>query len=84
MQSYGFCKGCGKQILWTTTMNGKAMPCNPEVIRFNRSQFGKETFVTAGGYVIKGDRNESGEENGYISHFATCPKSGTFRKAAHA
>lgn len=83
-QNYGFCKGCGKQILWTRMVSGKKMPCDPVGIRFApASRFGgegKDTFVTPEGIVLKGNRDPEGEKLGYISHYATCPYGNSFRR----
>ena len=78
-QWFGICRGCKKQILWTRTKTGKAMPLNPEAIRFTPAG-GPETFVTADGNVIRGKRDGSGAVIGYISHFATCPEHDRFRR----
>ncbi|MBR6861214.1 MAG: hypothetical protein IKM73_07835 [Acidaminococcaceae bacterium] len=78
-QSFGTCRGCEKRILWTRTKGGKAMPCDPELIRFQPCG-GNETFVTPDGAVVRGMRRRDGEKEGYISHFATCPMSDKFRK----
>ena len=77
-QNYGFCRGCGAQILWTRTSSGKAMPCDPNPIFFARGG-GPETFVTPEGKVERGKRSKEGQV-GYISHFATCPYSKRFKK----
>lgn len=80
-QHYGFCKGCGAQILWTMTERGKSMPCDPYIITFVPGG-GPETFVTPEGKVERGARSKDGKI-GYISHFATCPQSRRFRKEKH-
>lgn len=54
------CKGCGAEIVWIKTPNGKMMPCNAE----------KTTIVTVEGQTI----------TGHIPHWATCPKSKTFKE----
>ncbi len=38
------CKGCGAEIVWIKTANGKNMPCNTE----------KTTIVTEAGEVVTG------------------------------
>ncbi len=84
-QHFGYCRGCGKMILWTTTKAGKPMPCDPEIIRFKpMSRFGEnmgpEKFMTPEGNVYRGVRDPAGDKLGYISHFATCPNAGDFRR----
>lgn len=76
-QSYGTCRGCGKQILWTRTPAGKKMPCDPEVIFFTHG--GKETFVTPEGAVTRGERGKEGQI-GYVPHWATCSEWKRFKK----
>lgn len=78
-QSFGTCRGCGKQILWTKTAAGRNMPCDPTVIWFT-PEGGPETFVTPEGRVLRGRRDRRGEMMGYISHFATCPAAKRFRR----
>lgn len=77
-QNYGFCKGCGAQILWIRTAAGKSMPCDPKVIFFTPGG-GPETFVTSEGKTERGKRSRDGQI-GYISHFATCPQSQRFKQ----
>ena len=77
-QSWGTCKGCGQQILWTKTKAGKAMPCNPVAVYFTPAG-GPETFVTPDGRVERGFQSQGGQL-GYISHFATCPNADRFRR----
>ena len=73
------CRSCGSQIIFIRTTAGKAMPCDPDPINFERSG-GPETFVTPEGKVERGKRRESGPLQGYISHFATCPFADKHRK----
>lgn len=77
-QNFAFCRGCGRQILWTRMKTGKSMPCDPEVIRFSIG--GSEAFVTPRGDVLMGSRNQDGGYIGYVSHFATCRDADRFRK----
>ena len=78
-QSYGTCRRCGRRILWVVTTNGKRMPCDPEVIRFDRAElFGPderpESFLTPEGKIHRGIRVNEGKEMGYVPHFATCDR----------
>lgn len=79
---YGFCRGCGKQILWIKTPAGKHMPCDPEVIFYTKDQKGDMTLVSKTGEVVRARRTtaESHDGIGYVSHYATCPKADQFRK----
>lgn len=85
MQSgnFGQCSGCGKRIVWIKTVNGKNMPCDPNIINYKADKTGKEKIVTASGNVVTGTTGATIAEAdgfGYISHFATCPRAKTFRK----
>lgn len=79
-QSYGTCRRCGKRILWVATTNGKRMPCDPEVIRFEKAElYGKdegrpESFLTPEGRIARGLRDAAGTMMGFVPHFATCDK----------
>ena len=72
------CRACGARILWIRTAKGKAMPCDPDRVRF-RPAGGPETFVMPDGKVQRGKRGASGGAVGYVSHFATCPRADRFR-----
>lgn len=78
-QNFGFCRGCGRQIIWTRTPAGKNMPCDPELLTF--SPGGPETFITPAGATVRGTRAQAGER-GYIPHWATCPDWNRFKKGA--
>lgn len=79
MSDFSNCRSCGARIRWIRTVGGKAMPCNAELIRFNRGG-GPETFVTPEGKVERGKRDREGVITGYISHFATCPNANQHRR----
>ena len=80
------CRGCGREIAFIKTVNGKSIPVDPEPIRFLAEEE-NEKFVTADGEVKRGkslDRRglmiTRETETGYRSHFATCPAADDFRK----
>lgn len=73
------CKGCGMEIRWIRTTNGRAMPVNPERVRFH-AEGGPETFVEENGKVIRGRRRNDGSEWGFIPHWATCRAAGHFKE----
>lgn len=62
----GKCRGCGAEIIWVTTANRKSMPVDakPET---------RMVEIGAGSGVFEAKK-------AYVSHFATCPKAGEFRK----
>jgi hypothetical protein len=63
----GRCKGCGKDVLWSKTKEGKNVPLDPKapVYRVAEDLFGGEVALL--------ERTGS-----YVSHFATCPKADNF------
>lgn len=70
-------------ILWVRTCAGKSMPCDPELVTYWAQDGGKEKIVTPNGEVVSASLE--GEANratglGYISHFATCPEAGRFKR----
>lgn len=74
--SFGICRGCGKQILWIRTVAGKNMPVDPEVIIFKNRGSGSERIVLDSGEVVSAARCSADEQPdgyGHISHFASCP-----------
>jgi len=79
----GTCRGCGKPLCWIKTAAGKSMPCDPEQVRYWQKQGGSKKIVTPHGEVVSAE-TEGELENvtgiGYISHFATCPRSGDFKR----
>lgn len=60
-----FCKGCGKQIAWGITVEGKKIPLDTSVQVYKR--FSDSEVV---------ERVPSGSMG--ISHFLTCPKANQF------
>ena len=73
------CKWCGKEIAFIKTVNGKSIPVDPKPVRFT-TMLDDERFVTAEGEVKKGRETDRRgafkvpmQEDGYRSHFATCP-----------
>jgi len=82
------CRGCGKPIAFIKTKNGKSIPVDPEPVKFIPSN-DYDKFVQADGTVQTGmrarseDFNEASQgilEEGYVSHWATCPAAEDFRK----
>ena len=69
--------------MFIKTKAGKAMPVNPNAVRFIRAG-GPNTYVMLDGSVQRGREPEYSETDqtwiGYISHFATCPAADSFRK----
>ena len=81
------CKGCGAEIRWIKTTNGKAMPVDPDPLSIIPGQFGSTVVVTEDGRTFLGQsgiyidaRTTPGAIEGFTSHFATCPAARSFRK----
>ena len=81
------CRGCGAEIIWIKMYgSGKQMPVDAEPVRVLYGE-GEEKFIKPEGIVILGrqigdawdDNPEKTVMEAYVSHFATCPKSGQFR-----
>ena len=61
------CRGCGEQIYWVETVAGKKMPLNIKPHMYVNGE--PRGFVEIG--IV---------QEGFISHFATCPKADAFRR----
>lgn len=55
-------------------------PVNAEPVKFTYQVGGKDRIVTGNGEVLTGVISDDGDEIGYVSHFATCPNAGDFRR----
>ena len=65
------CRGCGEQIYWVEMVSGKKMPINIKPQKFVKVE--PRGFVDVG-FV----------EEGFTSHFTTCPKATAFRQKKKA
>lgn len=78
------CRGCGKEIAFIKTKNGKSIPVDPEARYFLPGQGGGYTYILMDGETMRGKPTEESPyvpyKIGYISHFATCPAADSFRK----
>ncbi|MFA5252767.1 MAG: hypothetical protein WC454_09320 [Phycisphaerae bacterium] len=59
------CKGCGQEIIWLKTDNGKMMPADPKLLKM---------------LVLNSDQTVT-VKTAYTPHWATCPKAAQFKKA---
>lgn len=76
------CKGCGAQIIWRQTKNGKMLPCDPTPVGYREREKARGKVMTADGRIVSCDfTNEPDAPTGNIPHFATCPKAADFKKA---
>ncbi len=62
------CRGCGKEIVWAGTKDGKKIPLDPRPPVFRVYPF------------IQGGQAEAERvgDNFMVSHFATCPQANKF------
>ena len=77
------CRGCGREIAFIKTINGKSIPVDPEPIEFI-PELDYDKFVLMDGTVERGQAVEKAGRNetriGYRSHWSTCPNAEDFRK----
>lgn len=74
------CRSCGADIVFIGTPRGTMIPCDAQPVRFDPSERGDSKVVTESGNVVSAFISTKGMEKGYISHFATCPNAGEFRR----
>jgi hypothetical protein len=84
------CAGCHAIIRWLKTTAGKAMPIDPEKLQewvtdTARQTAPKITLVTTDGRMETGWQASvitpgSRSIEGYVPHFATCPKAKDFKR----
>lgn len=68
-----YCKNCGAQIVWKQSSNGKNTPCNPKMVNYRPSAYGKDRIITTEGELINADIvRESNGLIGYVAHRTTC------------
>ena len=77
------CRGCGASIVWIKTTGGKSMPCDAQPVLYQERKGAAGKIVTPNGQVLSADLDVSPDEAtgiGCVSHFATCPQAGRFRR----
>lgn len=67
------CSSCGAPIVWATTVNGKAIPLDPEPTTFGN-------LVVVDGIARPPRIGDDVPFLQYVSHFATCPNAAVHRK----
>lgn len=78
------CRSCGAPVKWVSTATGKKMPVNEGLIFVLPDTEGDTTIVSRDGMVVKGRLVMAGTDGavqGNISHFATCPQAGEWRRS---
>ena len=82
------CRSCGAEIRFLTAWDtGRRHPVNLPYVQVIESASGPLTVVRGDGKVFRARRLEPGEphwdqtvEQGYVSHFATCPDAARWRR----
>lgn len=67
------CRTCGANIRFIKTKNGKAMPADPDVVRYVLG--GNKRLITGKGEVVAcryAEEREPCDGVGFVPHFATC------------
>lgn len=83
-----YCKACHAEIEFLkATTTGQRVPVNAEPVWITKDQHGNGYFLKTGQIIIGriiGDADDfSPAVEAYVSHFATCPYGGKFRKRDH-
>ena len=77
------CKGCGAEILWATTINGKKIPLDPEPDPLRGAVFydGVQAIVLRA--AARKEALAEGEPL-YTAHWSTCARAAHYRKGRRA
>lgn len=67
------CRSCGQTVLWVNTSNGRRMPLDAQPSP-------KGNLVIVGDVAYKAGPTDINKPL-YLSHFATCPQAGNWRKS---
>lgn len=76
------CRACGAEIIFIKTKAGKQMPCDPVPVPYWPRDGGSGRIVSMDGRVVSCDLDGPRDKArfGRVSHFATCPAAGRFRR----
>ena len=83
------CRGCGAEVFWARTPQGRKMPLDVEPV-WIRITAGGKLYLRKDGTFVQGEKigdawDDDPDANvieAYESHFATCPVGGDFRNRA--
>ena len=76
------CRACGAPIVWIKTTAEKNMPCDADAVAYWKKEKGLCRVVTPNGEVFACEYNGDPEKvtgNGYVPHWANCPKADNFK-----
>lgn len=68
------CRGCGRDVVFVTTNDGKTVPLHPVPPVFHRVH----DPDTGRAFWWRDGSDGGGERTAFVSHFATCPKANDF------
>lgn len=84
------CRSCGAPIVWITTTNGKAMPCDARERAYIESGDKKDTVVLETGETVRctiitggGMMPQAASGWGRVPHWATCPQAKSWKGGAN-
>lgn len=75
------CRSCGQVIDWIKTDKGKNMPLDPEYVCWDEADDGTVIVDDSGHVLTVNSLQRCPNVRGRISHFATCPQAGEWRKS---
>ena len=68
------CRGCGKEIVWGVTEDGKKIPLDPRAAVYRFTDHGQGGPRPDNSRIIR-------DRNAMVTHFATCPQAGQFSRS---
>lgn len=79
-----YCRGCGAEIEWITTTDGRNVSVNPDPVCIIEGE-GYRKFITDEGEIVAGRIARKEEEIqdlllAYVPHNRTCPHANDFRR----
>lgn len=74
------CRRCGKRIQWRMMPSGKWMPLDEGVIEIELDPQGNITVVDDHGKVLRGNKSQTPNACGRVTHWSTCPYANEFRR----
>lgn len=78
----GECRSCGAPVIWTVTHKGKRMPVDADPVENGNIKLRRDGDRVVAEYPGKEHPGlfDDADEARYLSHFATCPNAGDWRR----